>query len=85
MIEHIRIGLRSFGLMCVSICYINYSRKLLKVFISTTNGIRTKEVNTVSEIVSVWPVIRYISSTGQYRCTVSGLSLIYIYIYIILK
>ena len=80
MIEHIRIGLRPFGLKCVSICYINYSRKLLKVFISATNGIRTKEVNTVSEVVSVWPAVRYISSIGQYRCIVSGLPLIYIYI-----
>ena len=36
IIEHIPIGLRPFGLKCVSICYINYSRKLPKVFISPT-------------------------------------------------
>ena len=35
------MGLRPLGLKCVSICYINYSRKLLKVFISLTSGIRT--------------------------------------------
>ena len=42
----------------------------------------TKDVNTVSEAVPVWPPVRYISDTGQYRCTVSGLPLFYIYIYI---
>lgn len=31
------LGLRPFELNCVSICYINYSRKLLKVFISPTD------------------------------------------------
>ena len=41
MIEHIPIRLRPFGLKYVSICYINYSRKLPKVFISPTNGIKT--------------------------------------------
>ena len=30
----IPIGLRPFGLKCVSICYINYSRKVPKEFIS---------------------------------------------------
>ena len=29
-----------FGLKCVFICYINYSKKLPKVFISLTSGIR---------------------------------------------
>ena len=33
------IRLRPFGLECVSICYINL-RKLPKVFISSTSGIR---------------------------------------------
>ena len=42
IIEHIPIGLRPFGLKCVSICYINYSRKLPKVFIHPTSGIRAK-------------------------------------------
>ena len=32
-IKHISIGLRPFGLKCVSICYINNSMKLPKVFI----------------------------------------------------
>ena len=34
------MGLRPFGLKCVSICYINCSRKLPKVFVSPTSGIR---------------------------------------------
>ena len=34
-----------------------------------------KEVNTVP----VWPTVWYISDTGQYRCTVSDLSLFYIF------
>ena len=33
------IRLRPFGLKCVSICYINL-RKLPKIFISPTSGIR---------------------------------------------
>ena len=41
-----------------------------------------KGVNTVLEAVLVWPAVRYISGTGQYRCTVSSLLLLYIYIYI---
>ena len=48
-----------------------------------------KGVNTVPEVVPVWPAVQYISDTGQYQCTVSGLPLffifkkkIYIYIYI---
>ena len=36
------MGLRPFGLKCVSICYINYSRKLPKVLISLTSGIRAR-------------------------------------------
>ena len=40
-----------------------------------------KGVNTVLEAVPVWPTVRYISNTDQYRCTVSGLPL-YIYLYI---
>ena len=32
IIEHISIGFRPFGLKCVCICNINYSRKLSKVF-----------------------------------------------------
>ena len=44
--------------------------------------IQIKDVNTVPEAVPVWPPVRYISDTGQYRCTVSGLLLFYIYIYI---
>ena len=46
---------------------------------------RIKEVNTVPEAVPVWPAVRYISNTSQYRCTVLGISLFYIfniYIYI---
>ena len=35
----------------------------------------TKEVNTIPEAVPVWPTVRYISGTGQYRCTVLDLPL----------
>ena len=42
-----------------------------------------KEVNIVPEAVSVWPPVWYISDIGQYRYTVFGLPLFYIfYIYI---
>ena len=41
----------------------------------------TKKVNTLPKAVPVWPAVRYISDTGQYWCTVSGLPLFYIYIY----
>ena len=34
IINHVSIKFRPFGLECVFIYYINYSRKLLKVFIS---------------------------------------------------
>ena len=44
--------------------------------------LKIKDVNTVPEAVPVWPPVRYISDTGQYRCTVSGLPLFYIYIYV---
>ena len=40
----------------------------------------TKDVNTVSEAIPVWSPVRYISDTGQYRCTVSGLPLFFIFI-----
>ena len=39
-----------------------------------------KDVNTVPEAVPVWPPVRYISDTGQYWCTVSGLPLFFIFI-----
>ena len=41
----------------------------------------TKEVNTVPEAVSVWPAVRYILDTGQYRCIVSNLPLFFIILY----
>ena len=41
-----------------------------------------KDVNTVPEAVPVWPPVRYISDIGQYRCTVSGLPLFFVFIYI---
>ena len=52
--------------------------------------VSVKDVNTVPEAVPVWPPTRYISDTGQYQCTVSGLPLfyifkIYIYIYIYIE
>ena len=44
------MGLRPFGLKCVSIYYINYSRKLPKVFISLT---RTTKKWAKNVIISV--------------------------------
>lgn len=41
----------------------------------------TKGVNIVSETVPIWPKVRYISDTGQYRCTVSGLQLFFTILY----
>ena len=57
------------------------------VFINEPKLSKIKGINTVLEAVPVWSAIRYISDTGQYWCTVSGLLLffifinIYIYIY----
>ena len=46
-------------------------------------GLFGKGVNTVPEAVPVWLTVRYISDTGQYGCTVSGLLLfLYLSIYI---
>ena len=42
--------------------------------------VHAKDVNIVPEAVPVWPPVRYISDTGQYRCTVSGLPLFFIFI-----
>ena len=42
-------------------------------------ALQIKEVNTILEDVPVWPQVRYISRTGQYRCTVSSLPLFYIF------
>ena len=53
-----------------------------KLFVHVNMFVIIKDVNTVPEAVPVWPPVRYISDTGQYRCTVSGLPLFYIYIYI---
>ena len=52
----------------------------LRKQLEETQRLRDKGVNTVPEAVPVWLVVRYISNTGQYRCTVSGLPLFNIYI-----
>ena len=44
IIEHTSIRVRPFGLKCVSICYINYSRKFPNVFISPSSVIRAHGV-----------------------------------------
>ena len=44
------------------------------------NMIQIKGVNTVPEVVPLWPVVQYISDTDQYRYTVSGLPLFFIFI-----
>ena len=50
---------------------------------SSGSAQKGKEVNTVPVVVLVCPAVQYISNTGQYQCTVSGLSLLfYIYLYI---
>ena len=41
---------------------------------------KIKGINTVLEVVLVWSAVRYISDTGQYWCTVSGLPLFFIFI-----
>ena len=49
---------------------------------TTHSQLLSKEVNTVSEAVLIWPPVRYILDTSQYWCTDSGLPLFYIlYIY----
>ena len=44
IIKHTSIRVRPFGLKCVSICYINYSRKFPNVFISPSSVIRAHGV-----------------------------------------
>ena len=41
---------------------------------------KSKGVNTVPEVVPIWLTVRYISDTGQYWYTVSGLPLCFIFI-----
>ena len=47
--------------------------------------LQTKDVSTVPEAVPLWPSVRYISDSGRYWCTVSGLPLFFIFIYIIIN
>ena len=54
-------------------------RKTFEVEVEGKEGVGNKDVNTVLEAVPIWPPIRYISDTGQYRCIVSGLPLFYIF------
>ena len=49
VIEYIAIGFRHFGLKYVFIYYINYSRKLFKVFISPTSGIRAYKTHDLGK------------------------------------
>ena len=58
--------------------------KKLQCCTKAQNGTMSMEVNTVSEAVPVWLPVRYISNIGQYRCTVSDLTLFYIIIIIII-
>ena len=58
-----------FGIILSSLKF--FKRTLLFLF---------KDVNTVPEVIPVWPLVRYISDTSQYRCTVSGLPLFFIFI-----
>ena len=42
-------------------------------------SIYIKEVNSIPKTLPIWPPVRYISDTGQYQYTVSGLPLFYIF------
>ena len=64
-----------FKLSCIFFFF-----NLFKSYMSSIVG--GKGVNTVQKAVLVWPAVRYILDTGQYRCTISGLPLFYIFIYI---
>ena len=59
---------------------------LIPTIKENAGGVRVcgKDVNTVPEAVPIWPPVQYISDTGQYQCTVSGLLLFYIIIIIII-
>ena len=57
----------------------------IEIFLGVGLEVDSKGVNTISEVVPVWPVVRYISDTDQYWYTVSGLLLFYIYIIINIK
>ena len=52
----------------------------IKIFLGVGLEVDSKGVNTILEAVPVWSVVRYISDTDQYRCTVSGLPLFFIFI-----
>ena len=74
-----------------SFCFVNKTlhlpqkKKNIKHCMPSCSHVRVisnKGVNTVPKAVLVWPALRYILDTDQYRCTVSGLSLLYIYIYV---
>lgn len=65
--------------MCLHNCVIHCAS--MDITVPEEFAWKSKGVNTVPEAVPVWPAVRYISDTGQYRCTVLGL-LLYIYIYI---
>ena len=52
----------------------------IKIFLGVGLEVDSKGVNTISETVLVWPVVQYISDTDQYRCTVSGLPLFFVFI-----
>ena len=62
--------------------YLHQRKRKKKEKKEKSSNVWGKDVNTVPEAVPVWSPVRYISDTGQYRCTVLGLLLFYIYIYI---
>ena len=40
-----------------------------------------KKVNTVFEVVPIWPAVWYISDTDQYQCTILDLQLVFTILY----
>ena len=53
----------------------------LCLVVNFTGHTKIKEINTILETVPVWPAVRYISDTGQYRCTISDLPLFFTILY----
>ena len=72
-------------LFCNKTLHLPQKKKKIEQYMPSCSHVKVisnKGVNTVPKAVPVWPALRYILDTDQYRCTVSGLSLLYIYIYI---
>ena len=81
---HVKID-KTFFLGLFEVCLVFGRAKSFKLqfsIILVVDLCFANDVNTVLETVPVWPPVRYISDIGQYRCTVSGLPLFFVFIYI---